>query len=68
MTSCSNTISINDCTLETCCRQQGYVHYAPNFAATVAYLVIFAIFLFAQVGLGLVYRTWGFIIGMSCGL
>ena len=68
MAACNNDINIDSCTLQTCCWTQGYVQYAPNLGASVGYLAIFAAFLFAQFGLGIFYRTWGFWIGVVCGL
>lgn len=45
-----------------------FVEYVPNVAATYAYLVIFAVFLIIQLGLGLRYKTWFFCGGLACGL
>lgn len=68
MADCDPNLDIFTCTLETCCWQQAYVQYPPNLGGSVAYLIIFALFLVAQFGIGIFYRTWGFWIGMVCGL
>lgn len=57
-----------NCTLEICCREQGFVHYEPDLPATVAYLAIFALLALIQLGLGIWAKTWGFTVGMVCGL
>lgn len=68
MAACNDALDMNSCTLQTCCWQQAYVQYPPDLGASAAYLGIFAAFLFIQFGLGTLYRTWGFWIGMVCGL
>ena len=65
---CNYNLDLDSCTLQTCCYAQGYVEYAPVLGGNAAYLAIFAIFLGFQTGIGLFYRTWGFWIGMVCGL
>ena len=65
---CNYNLDLDNCTLQTCCYEQGYVEYAPVLGGNAAYLAIFAIFLCLQTGIGLFYRTWGFWIGMVCGL
>lgn len=65
---CNLNVDTSSCTLETCCWKQGFVEYPPQFAGSVAYLTIFAIFLVLQALIGLYYRTWGFLAGMVCGL
>ena len=65
---CNQELDIFTCTLQTCCREQGYVVYAPAIASNITYLVIFAVFFCIQTGLGLRYKTWGFLIGMSSGM
>jgi len=37
-------------------------------AGNAIYAAIFGILLVAQLGLGIKYRTWGFMVGMACGL
>jgi hypothetical protein len=56
------------CTLDTCPLECGQLEYRPNFAGNVTYTAIFGIILVAQLALGISYRTWGFAIGMFCGL
>ena len=68
MVSCNPDGDPFDCTLATCCREQGFVQYEPGLASTVVYLAIFALFGMIQLGLGIWGRTWGFMVGMVCGL
>ncbi|KAL9093109.1 MAG: hypothetical protein Q9159_000468 [Coniocarpon cinnabarinum] len=48
MAACNYQIDLYSCTLETCCWEQGLMHYPPNLAGTTTYLVIFALFFVAQ--------------------
>ncbi|KAH8805478.1 putative RTA1 domain protein [Xylogone sp. PMI_703] len=63
-----STIPLDDCTLKTCSLVYGEVQYDPSLAANVAYLTVFAVLLFVQAILGWIYRSWGFLVGMSFGL
>ena len=65
---CNYEFDLDSCNLDKCCYKQGYVQYAPELSGNAAYLAIFCIFLLLQGGIGLFYRTWGFWIGMVCGL
>ena len=58
------------CTLDTCSIEQAALQYFPSLGANAFFLSVFAICLIAQLGLGIFYRTWGFMIGMvfGCGL
>lgn len=56
------------CTIQTCPLEWAYLDYFPTYAGNLAYLVIFALLLVLQTGLGAWYRTWGFLVGMICGL
>lgn len=56
------------CTLKTCSLLQAHFQYLPSLPGNALYLSIFAIYLVAQVGLGIRYRTWGFMGGMVGGL
>ena len=65
---CNYNLDLDSCTIQTCCYKQAYVQYAPTLAGNAVYLAIFCIFFCLQTGLGLYYRTWGFLVGMFCGL
>ena len=65
---CNYTILQENCTLQTCCLNQGTVDYIPSLSANIVYLSIFALLLALQLGLALWYRTWTFMIGMTFGL
>lgn len=58
----------DDCTLSTCSLSQGQIHYQPTIAGNVTYLAIFGVLVVLQAGLGLWYRTWGFLIAFICGV
>lgn len=61
-------IPLDTCTVDTCSLLFAQVQYRPSFSANLAYLIIFAVLLVAQAVLGCIYRSWGFLIGISCGL
>lgn len=61
-------ISINDCTPKLCSLDWADMRYIPSFAGNLAYLVIFALLLLAQLGLGFFYKMWTFVTLMSLGL
>jgi hypothetical protein len=42
--------------------------YVPTLAGNAIYAVAFGLLLVAQLGLGTKYKTWGFMVGMICGL
>lgn len=65
---CNLTIPQWECTLQTCCLEQGTVRYLPTLGGNAAYAAIFALILVLQIGLGVRYRTWGFAVGMFAGL
>ena len=65
---CNYDLDIDTCTLQTCCFSQGYIDYPPVLGGNAAYLAIFVIFFCLQAGIGFFYRTWGFLVGMTCGL
>lgn len=65
--SCPLQSTVN-CTLETCPRSCAQVEYLPTLAGNAIYAAAFGLLLIAQLGLGMKYKTWGFMIGMVCGL
>lgn len=56
------------CTLAICPMDYAQIEYVPTLGGNAAYLAIFAVFLAAQGALVAKYRTWGFYVGMFCGL
>ncbi len=64
---CNYSIPQSDCILDTCCLEQATVDYVVNIAGNAVYLAIFSLLLLIQLGLGIPYHTWGFLIGRSCG-
>ncbi|KAI5205408.1 putative RTA1 domain protein [Aureobasidium subglaciale] len=61
-------ISKDDCKLGVCSLDYAQIEYVPTFAGNLAYLIVFAVFLPAQIGLVWKYRTWGYFVGMFCGI
>lgn len=64
---CNPTIPSDQCTLQTCCLQQGTVNYLPTVAGNLVFAIIFAFFLAIQLAQGIYYKTWGFLVGITCG-
>jgi hypothetical protein len=56
------------CTIQTCPIACGEVTFIPTLPGNVLYAVLLGLILLSQIILGVWYRTWGFMIGMSCGL
>ncbi|KAJ5247785.1 RTA1 domain protein [Penicillium chermesinum] len=57
-----------NCTLSTCPIDSAFVDYQPSIPANALFIGVFSLLLLLQLGLGLWYRTWSFVIAMSCGL
>ncbi|PWY94487.1 RTA1-domain-containing protein [Aspergillus sclerotioniger CBS 115572] len=65
----SNSTDPSDyCTLDICPLSEAYVYYIPSLAGNAFYLAVFVALLMAQVGLGIRYRTWGYLAGLFGGL
>lgn len=64
----TNIISDDLCTLETCCLAQSSFLYIPNYGANLFFAILFAVLIVPQLGLGIYYKTWGFMVGMLFGL
>lgn len=62
------TIPQDQCTLQTCSMEQATIRYLPSLAGNITYMALFGLILLLQIGLGIRYRTWGFLTGMVCGL
>lgn len=60
--------NISNCTVGTCPLSCAQVEYLPTIVGNLTYAVVFGLLLLAQIGLGIKYRTWGFMVGMTCGL
>lgn len=61
-------IDPNACTTAICSLQYAQLDYVPTLAGNLTYLIIFGVLLLAQLVLGCLYRTWGFLVGMIGGL
>ena len=56
------------CTLDICPIEYAQISYQPSLGGNIAYAVILGLILIAQLGLGIRYKTWGFMVGMVGGL
>lgn len=61
--------SSDDCTYATCSVQEdGQIEYIPTLAGNAIYAGIFGLLLLAQTIIGVRSKTWGFLVGMACGI
>jgi hypothetical protein len=60
--------SIANCTAGTCPLSCAQVEYLPTLAGNAVYAAAFGLLLIMQLMLGIKYKTWGFTVGMICGL
>ncbi|BCS01482.1 RTA1 domain-containing protein [Aspergillus luchuensis] len=68
-TNSTTSLSPSDyCTLTTCPLSSAYINYIPSLAGNIIYAAIFTTLLIAQLILGIRYRTWGYLTGLSGGL
>lgn len=64
-----NQTFVDSCTYATCSvNEYGQIRYIPSLAGNVFYLAFFALLLLCQCALGIRYRTWGYLVGLFCGL
>lgn len=56
------------CTLETCDLSLATFNYIPTLPGNAIYVVIFFAFLIGQLGLGIKFKTWGYMTAMVLGL
>lgn len=61
-------INTDDCTLQTCPLSAAYIEYLPNLAGNIFFVALFAILLVGQLGAGILFRTWTFMVPMVAGL
>lgn len=47
---------------------QATISYRPSIAGNLVYAAVLGVILLAHIGLGIRYKTWGFLTGMVCGL
>ncbi|KAK3076059.1 hypothetical protein LTS18_013938, partial [Coniosporium uncinatum] len=57
-------IGPNLCTPSICSMEYAQIDYVPILGGNLFYLIVFALLLVAQLGLGIFYKTWGFLGGM----
>lgn len=58
------------CTLDTCplTWKQAHFNFVPSLSGNIVLVAVFGLILLAQLGLGIRYKTWGFLAGMIGGL
>lgn len=57
-----------ECRLDKACLDAyGSVHYLPNLFGNYLFLGIFAAVMLGQIGLGVRYKTWGYLAAISGG-
>lgn len=56
------------CTVGTCPLVCAHIHYLPTVPGNATYAGIFGVLLVAQLVFGIRFKTWGFMVGMICGL
>ena len=56
------------CTVATCPLSCAQMDYVPTLAGNAVYAAAFGLLLVAQIVLGVKFKTWGFMVGMVCGL
>ncbi|KUL87018.1 hypothetical protein ZTR_05693 [Talaromyces verruculosus] len=56
------------CTLSTCDLTLAHFTYIPNLGANAFLAALFGVCALIQFGLGIRYKTWGFLIAAICGL
>jgi RTA1 like protein len=56
------------CTLATCNLSCAEVTFLPTLAGNATFAAIMGVLLIAQTAFGIRFRTWGFLVGMVCGL
>ncbi|KAK3062542.1 hypothetical protein LTS18_003852, partial [Coniosporium uncinatum] len=56
-------IDPNLCTPSICSMEYAQIDYIPSLGGNLFYLIVFALLLVAQLGLGIFYKTWGFLGG-----
>jgi hypothetical protein len=64
----STMANTDECTLQTCLLSAAYIGYRPNVPGNMVYLALFAVLMVGQVGAGIKYRTWSFMVPMAAGL
>ncbi|OCL07362.1 RTA1-domain-containing protein [Glonium stellatum] len=64
----NTSIPNSDCTLSTCSIEQAQLLYDPTLTGNALFLGIFSLCLALQLIAGIYYRTWGYLVGMFCGL
>ncbi|ESZ94222.1 hypothetical protein SBOR_5397 [Sclerotinia borealis F-4128] len=56
------------CTLDTCDLSLSSFEYLPTVAGNSIFAVLFGIFFISQIGLGIKFKTWGYMVAMIFGL
>lgn len=57
----------SQCTLDICSVSLASIPYIPSLGGNIIFLAIFAITIVAHLGLGIRYKTWGFMAAILMG-
>ena len=65
----TTTLTASQCSqLQWCLDDYGQLTYVPSLAGNALFLALFICGLLAQIGLGIKYRTWGYLVAMIGGI
>ena len=56
------------CDFTRCTLDDAWLGYAPDLGGNAFFIGLFGLLLLLQTGLGIRYKTWGFLVGMFGGL
>ncbi|KIW02276.1 uncharacterized protein PV09_06426 [Verruconis gallopava] len=61
-------LDTTNCTISTCPMTCAHIQYLPTIPGNAVYAAVLGLLLIVQTGLGIRFKTWGFMVGMICGL
>ena len=65
----TTTLTAHQCAqLQWCLDDYGQLTYVPTLAGNALFLALFVCGMLAQIGLGIKYRTWGYLVAMIGGI
>jgi hypothetical protein len=56
------------CDFTACTLEETWLGYVPNLGGNAFFIGLFGLAVLVQLGLGIRYKTWGFLVGMFGGL
>jgi hypothetical protein len=64
-------LALNDpgsCTIDICNLEDATIQYLPNLAGNAFFAALFGLLCLGQIGMGIRYKTWGFMVALVPGL